>query len=170
MFQRNRIPILIYTALMALVVAACTGAGNTDTTADEHEEDEHTAFTFGSPGHADDADRTIEVSANDDLTFGPTEIEVSAGETITFVITNTGQVPHDFHLGDEAAMDDHEEEMVEMMESGDMTMHDEVNAVLLQPGETKELTWNFTESGAFLIGCHQPGHYAGGMTATIEVG
>ncbi len=56
-----------------------------------------------------------------------------------------------------------------MMESGDMTMHDEDNVVMLQPGETKELTWNFTESGTFLIGCHQPGHYAGGMKATIDV-
>ncbi|TDI55384.1 MAG: copper-binding protein [Acidobacteria bacterium] len=169
MFLRNRIRLFVYTALMALAVAACTAAGNTDPTAVEDEVLGHSVFTFGSPGQANDADRTIEVSANDDLTFSPAEIVVSTGETITFVVSNTGQVVHDFTLGDQTAQDDHEEEMAEMMESGDMTMHDEDNVVVLQPGETKELTWNFTESGTFLIGCHQPGHYAGGMKATIDV-
>ena len=96
---------------MALAVVACTTAGNTDPTAVEDEVLAHTAFTFGSQGQANDADRTIEVSANDDLTFSPAEIVVSTGETITFVISNTGQVVHDFTLGDQTAQDDHEEEM-----------------------------------------------------------
>jgi uncharacterized cupredoxin-like copper-binding protein len=52
--------------------------------------------------------------------------------------------------------------------SGDM-MHDESNAFVLEPGETKEMTWHFTQSGEVLFGCHQPGHYAAGMKGTITV-
>lgn len=92
---------------------------------------------------------------------------VSAGETITFRVTNVGNLAPDFTLGDEAAQAEHEAEMAEM-ESGEM-MHDEPNVLSLPPGETHELTWHFTEPGTVLIGCHEIGHYAGGMIATITV-
>lgn len=68
--------------------------------------------------------------------------------------------------GDEAMQQEHEEEMLEM--SG-MSMLEEPNAVVLAPGDTKDLTWTFTEPGTVLIGCHQPGHYSAGMTGTITV-
>ncbi|MEE8406601.1 MAG: hypothetical protein V3S32_05580, partial [Acidimicrobiia bacterium] len=42
-------------------------------------------FSFGSPADASDADRVIEVDANDNFTFGPADLVVSEGETITFV-------------------------------------------------------------------------------------
>lgn len=51
-----------------------------------------------------------------------------------------------------------------------MTMTGEPNAVVLDPGETKEVTWKFTVAGTFLIGCHQPGHYDAGMVGSITVG
>ena len=133
------------------------------------EDDGHTEFAFGEPADAADADRTIEVDANDDLTYDPPSIEIQAGETITFVITNTGQAVHEFTLGDEALQDEHEEEMAEMMEEGEMTMEDEPNALSLDPGETGELTWHFTSSGELLYGCHEPGHYAGGMVGDITI-
>jgi uncharacterized cupredoxin-like copper-binding protein len=44
------------------------------------------------------------------------------------------------------------------------------NAVKVGPGETAELTWRFDETGTLLYGCHEPGHYEGGMVGTIEVG
>lgn len=72
---------------------------------------------------------------------------------------------HDFTLGDEATQEEHEEEMAEM---GGMAQ-DQANAVTVAAGETKELTWTFTKSGSVLIGCHQPGHYDGGMKGQITV-
>ena len=54
-------------------------------------------------------------------------------------------------------------------ELADMAMADEPNAFMIEPGETKELTWHFTEGGEVLIGCHVPGHYAAGMKAEISV-
>jgi uncharacterized cupredoxin-like copper-binding protein len=137
--------------------------------ADAHADDHDEGFTFGMPGNAADAARVIEVDANDDFTFGPEQISVSAGETITFVVTNTGVIPHDFTLGDLATQDAHAKEMAEMMATGEMDHHDDPNAVILEAGETKELTWTFTEAGGFYFGCHQPGHYAAGMVGTLGV-
>ena len=39
----------------------------------------------------------------------------------------------------------------------------------VEPGESALLTWRFTESGEVLFGCHEPGHYEGGMVGTIEI-
>lgn len=178
--RKTRSLVLLFAAF-AIALAAC--GGTVTATADEVVEDhveadvghdeaeaEHDAeeFTFGSPADASDADRVIEVDANDDFTFGPEEIMVSAGETITFVVTNTGKIPHDFTLGDLATQDEHEAEMAEMMADVEMA-HDDANAVVIAPGETKELTWHFSESGSFLTGCHQPGHYAAGMVGAVNV-
>lgn len=137
----------------------------TDDTMDMDEHDEG-AFAFGEPAEAGDADRTIEIEARDDLTFAPSSVEVAAGETVTFVVTNVGAAVHEFTLGDEHTQDEHEAEMQEM---GGGMMHDEPNAVSLAAGETKELTWHFTDGGDVLFGCHQPGHYAGGMVGTVTV-
>jgi uncharacterized cupredoxin-like copper-binding protein len=48
-------------------------------------------------------------------------------------------------------------------------VHDEPNAVSLEAGESKEITWYFADEGTTLIGCHEPGHYDGGMKGTITV-
>lgn len=161
-------------ALAAIVVAACGGstASSTTTTAAAATTtvttmaDAHDEFSFGEPADASEADRVIEVTAADDFTFDPATVTVKAGDTITFRIVNNGAIPHDFTLGDQETQDEHEAEMAEM---AGMEMHDEANAVALAPGETKELTWHFTEPGAVLIGCHQPGHYSAGMTGAITV-
>ena len=42
-------------------------------------------------------------------------------------------------------------------------------SVLVAPGESAEITYTFDETGDVLLGCHQPGHYDGGMVATITV-
>lgn len=42
--------------------------------------------------------------------------------------------------------------------------------VSVESGENASLTWRFTESGEVLYGCHEPGHYEGGMVGTIGVG
>ena len=39
----------------------------------------------------------------------------------------------------------------------------------LAPGETKELTWRFSEAGEVLFACHVDGHYDGGMVGTVSV-
>ena len=157
----------ILTAL-ALVLAACGGsAAAADPLVEQHAEDQQEEdFNFGQPANAADADRVIEIDANDTLTFDASEITVAAGETITFRITNTGNIAHDFTLGDQETQAEHE---AEMMDNGETMTHDDPNTVVLAAGETKELTWRFSEAGTVLIGCHQPGHYAAGMAGAVTI-
>lgn len=122
--------------------------------------------SFGEPGDPAAADREIEVLTLDSFEFDPSSIEVDKGETITFVITNDGNIRHEFLLGGDSQQREHEAEM-QGMQGGMMT--DEPYAVWVEPGETKELTWTFTEAGEVLYGCHEPGHYDAGMVGTITV-
>jgi uncharacterized cupredoxin-like copper-binding protein len=173
--------LLIAVLVIGLVTAACssaetvTTAAETETTMDpdmemhEEEDGDHAeAYEFGIPMEASDADRVIEITAGDDFTFGPSSVTVAEGETVTFRVTNVGVIPHDFTLGDVHLQDEHEAEMAEMADS-DMAMHDEANVFVLEPGETKEMTWQMTSAGEILFGCHQPGHYAAGMVGTIDI-
>jgi uncharacterized cupredoxin-like copper-binding protein len=170
---------ILITGLLGLGVAACGAsepAGDSappSTVADDHSEEEveddhaeeETDFWFGAPADPADADRIIEIEAKDDFTFDPAEISVAVGETVTFRVANTGNLPHDFTIGDEAVQDEHEEEM----RGGEMHGGDDPNAVFLEAGETKDLTFTFTEAGTLIVGCHVPGHYVAGMRGSLTV-
>ena len=124
------------------------------------------AACAGSEGaeSADDV-RTIAVSTTDELRFEPDAFSVAAGETVRFEVTNEGQSAHEFLIGDQAAQADFAAEMA------DGGMHHETDAgVSLDPGQTDSFEYTFdAEAGELLAGCHEPGHYDGGMVATITV-
>jgi len=110
-------------------------------------------------------DRTVEVVARD-IEFSTPEIVVRPGETIRFVIRNEGVMAHDFTIGDQATQESHREEMMSMMSSGNGMMghmHSSENAVLIEPGETREIVWTFAGGEELLFGCNVPGHYEAGM-------
>ncbi len=162
-------------ATIALILAGCsTGSSPSEAAAsagasmDMASMDEHgEAFDFGEPADASEADRTVDVIASDELAFDPEVVEAQVGETITFRVENTGRIVHEFVLGDEHLQDEHQQEMAEM--SPGMGMHDEPNAISVEAGETKEITWTFTTAGDVLYGCHEPGHYDAGMVGVIHV-
>jgi uncharacterized cupredoxin-like copper-binding protein len=111
--------------------------------------------------------RTIGLSANDQLRFTPDSINVHAGETVAFKIANTGTAGHEFVIGDVAAQDQHEQEMAK---GGHMDMaHAGLASVEIPAGKTKTLVYTFAKPGTLLYGCHIAGHYAGGMQGTITV-
>lgn len=107
----------------------------------------------------------IEVSLGDDLRMDPSVMSVAVGVPVTFVVTNTGSVDHEFFLGSEESQAEHEKEMAGM---GGMS-HDEPMGIGLKPGVTKELTVTFDQVGTLVAGCHVNGHYLAGMKATINV-
>lgn len=118
------------------------------------------------PGSGTEDDpRIIEIAALDTPAYEPTTIEVAEGETITFVVTNPGDVDHEFVVGDEQAQRMAEEEMTEGMHGHTATMA----ALTIAPGETEEATVTFEEVGTLRYACHIEGHYRGGMVGTIEV-
>ncbi len=121
-------------------------------------------FSFGQP--ASSSGRIVEIEARDDFSFDPATVEVTAGEVVTFSVTNVGKLDHEFTLGDEAVQDEHEAEMVEM---GDMEMDDEPNAISVAPGETAELSWEFASAGTVLFACHTAGHWDAGMRGEIAI-
>ena len=146
-------------ASIAVLVAACAGGGSTPgpTAAPS---------LAAAPTAVATAPATrIEVKLTDALRIEPASMTVPAGVPVTFVVTNTGAIGHEFVLGDEAAQAEHETEMGGSMGMGE----DEEMAIGLDPGQTKELTVTFPAAASLLAGCHVAGHYAGGMKATVEV-
>jgi uncharacterized cupredoxin-like copper-binding protein len=125
-------------------------------------------LSFGEPGAAAKADRTVTVTMND-MSFEPSSLRVAAGETIRFAIVNKSMVDHDFTIGDESTQKEHRAEMAEMAKNSTMEHHRDPNAVLVKAGETKELIWKFTRIGAFEFDCDIPGHYEAGMKGLIAV-
>ena len=152
--------------LVILVLGAC--ADHSEHTAgggkESPGESETQGEVPGAPAPASAADREIVVTASDPMDFDPSTIQVSAGEVVNFVVKNEGQTDHEFVLGDEAYQAEHEKEM-----EGNHHMSAMENAVTVSPGQTKELSWEFTQSGSLEFGCHVPGHYESGMFGTIEV-
>lgn len=138
-------------AVALFLASACTSGGATDPPP-----------TTGSP--AAGATSTIEVTMTDDLRYEPAEFRVNAGETVRFVVHNAGQAVHEFYVGDEEAQQHHEEEMRE----GGMS-HGEAHGVSVEPGATETLEYTFAEAGELLVGCHEPGHYDGGMVARVVI-
>lgn len=171
----------ILTTFMITALVVASGCGDDDetslsatTTADddgmameESAEGDHETFAFGEPADAADADRTIEVNMFDDFRYEPPSIDVAVDETVTFRIANSGEIVHEFVIGDEGLQERHEEEMEEM--EGDTMMADEPNGVAVEPGGTKSLTFRFAQQGQLQYACHQPGHYDAGMFAPLTV-
>ena len=120
---------------------------------------------FGQPGEPTSVDRTVDVRLMDSLAFDPSSIHAETGETIRFRVTNTGEVDHEFVLGDEATQEEHAAQM-----GSDGSMHmDESNLLTVEPGATGSIVWRFTQPGTVLYGCHTYGHYGAGMVGTIMV-
>lgn len=119
----------------------------------------------GGASPTDQGPRTVHVQMTDDLRFEPAQFTVRAGETVRFEVTNAGAIVHEFLIGDEPAQEGFEMEM-----SGSSAMPHATNAgVSVEPGGTETFEYTFGEAGQLLAGCHEPGHYAGGMVATIIV-
>ncbi len=125
-----------------------------------------TALAACSATSGGDADpRTIEVAMTDDLRYDPDELIVRAGETVRFLVRNEGTMVHEFLIGTPEDQVGFEEEMAEG-HGGD---HEDEVGVSVDPGDMAEFTYTFGAEGEILVGCHQPGHYAGGMVANLTV-
>lgn len=137
-------------ATAALLVSGCSAAA--------------TPAPSTAPGSGVPSTR-IEVKLSDALKIEPATFAVKAGVPVTFVVTNTGALEHEFFVGDEKAQADHEKEMAG---TGAMVM-DEPMGIGVKPGQTKEMTITLKDVGTIFAGCHVPGHYPAGMKATVTV-
>lgn len=94
--------------------------------------------------------------------FEPHVFEFEAGEEVSFVIHNADPIDHEFILGDHWVQSRHER--------GDHAKHDAIPGEVSVPaGATATTTYEFTEPGNLIIGCHLPAHYDYGMKAPVTV-
>ena len=109
----------------------------------------------------------IEITMRDSV-FEPKKVTVKRGEEVTFRFVNRGSLEHEAFIGEASEQKAHERAMGE---DGEMSGHhmDDDTSVSVKPGKSATLTHTFTERGQTLIGCHVPGHYAGGMRVKVTV-
>lgn len=151
----------------------------------------HNTAAIGEPAKATAKTRTVQVNMGDNF-YEPETIQVKAGETVRFVIKNSGEFLHEFNIGTAAMHAAHQKEMAMMVEHGMLTptgmnkemtnmdhskmpgmsghsmKHDDPNSVLIEPGQTKELTWKFSKDTALEFACNMPGHYESGMVGKVN--
>jgi len=156
----------IHSAAVALLLAAMASGpalasgnhagGHTHGTTDK---------AYGTPGAAANVGRTITVDMTDNMRFAPSSIRVKTGETVRFVVKNSGQVRHEFSLGTQRELAEH---AAAMKKFPDME-HDEPNMVSLPPGGQGEVIWQFSKAGKVDFACLQPGHFEAGMKGQVSV-
>ena len=106
-----------------------------------------------------DNPRVVWMNMDDTLKFMPDSVSVSKGETIRFVLTNSGTAVHEFQVG-----------------PADMVAADNVDGVLniekdeLDEGSTHAVDYTFDGTGPYAYACHEPGHYEAGMKGEIVFG
>lgn len=102
--------------------------------------------------------RVVWLNTDDSLSFMPESIKVTRGESIRFVVTNSGSIVHEFQVG-----------------PADKVAADAVDGVVvveqdeLDVGSTHAIDYTFEGSGPYGFACHEPGHYEAGMKGTIEL-
>jgi len=120
---------------------------------------------FGRTGDAKKATRTVRVDMSDRMRFTPDAIEVREGDTVRFVVRNSGKTMHEMVIGTIKELKDH----AEVMKKHPGMEHDEPFMAHVPPGKTEEIVWQFTRPGEFHYGCLIPGHFEAGMVGRIKV-
>lgn len=148
----------IFSALLAAALSAMAGSALADG-------GHHGSDVIGQPGKAGDVRRTVAVDMNDAMRFTPANIQASQGETIRFVVKNSGKIKHEFVLGTDKELKEH----YELMKKFPTMEHADENMVSVEPGKTGEVIWKFTTAGKISFACLQPGHYEAGMKGLVSV-
>ena len=148
---------------LLLAASGLVHASGAHTTGHGHGAEE---AAIGKPGIAAKAQRTIAVEMSDDMRFTPSHIRVKQDETVRFLIKNKGQVPHEWTLGTQKDLLEHQEAMKKFPEME----HDEPGKVTLAPGKQSEVIWQFTQPGTVDFACLLPGHFEAGMKGAVKVG
>jgi uncharacterized cupredoxin-like copper-binding protein len=120
---------------------------------------------FGREGDPKKATRTINVGMSDKMRFTPAEITVKRGDTVRFVVKNTGKVMHEMVIGNMKELKEH----AEMMRKHPDMEHDEPYMAHVKPGKSEHMVWQFTQPGEFYYGCLVPGHFEAGMVGKVMV-
>ena len=142
---------------------------------------------IGEKGKLSEVNRTVEIKMYDNY-FEPNEIKIKKGETIKFIVSNYGELVHEFNIATKEMHIKHQPEMMKMVENQilladkidkkkmkemakkDHSMaHSHSNSVLLEPNEIGKIIWKFSTNTNLEAACNVPGHYEIGMVADIKI-
>jgi uncharacterized cupredoxin-like copper-binding protein len=155
--MQHRSRVFVATLTLSLFSMASWGAGS-------HAGAHHDS-AIGEPGKRSRVSRSVHIDMSDTMRFSPASVDAKQGETIRFVVKNSGRVKHEFVLGTAKELEAHNEVM---KKHPDME-HAEPNMVALAPGKKGEVIWRFTQSGRVDFACLQPGHFNAGMKGGVNV-
>ena len=147
------------------LLACATATFATGNHAGGHAHGPDKASAIGEAGVAANVTRTVEVDMSDAMRFTPAAVQAKQGETIRFVVKNSGQLPHEFVLGTEKDLKAH----YEVMKKSPHMEHADDNMLTVAPGQSAELLWRFTQAGTVDFACLHPGHYDAGMKGRVAV-
>ena len=120
---------------------------------------------WGREGDPAKATRTIIVEMADTMRYTPSEVRVKRGDTVKFVVGNSGKTMHEMVIGTETELKAH----AELMKKHPGMEHDAPYMAHVSPGRKETITWTFDKAGTFMYGCLIPGHWEAGMKGTIVV-
>ena len=142
---------------------------------------------IGEKGKLSEVSRTIEIKMYDNY-YEPSKIIINKGETIKFIVHNYGELVHEFNIATKEMHIKHQPEMMKMVENEilladridkkkmkemakkDHSMgHSHSNSVLLEPNQSAELIWKFSNNANLEAACNVPGHYEVGMVAGLKI-
>src|SRR5262245_25507635 len=94
--------------------------------------------------------------------FDPSAVTVPVGRPVTFVITNTDPIDHEWIVGDAALHERHR--------TGTEPVHDARPTEITIPAlSQRRTTVTFPPTGPLQYICHLPGHEAYGMVGTVTI-
>lgn len=160
--RQTRIATRQFLVLAALTLSGAAFAGGNHPGGHHHDDEES---AIGKPGVVAKINRTINVEMSDAMRYTPSDIQVKQGETVRFIVKNTGQVKHEMSLGTQKELLEH----LELMKKFPDMEHDEPSKLSLAPGKQGEIIWQFTKAGTVNFACLMPGHYEAGMRGAIKV-
>ena len=155
-------------AVVAVLVAAAGGAFAHGDAAHQPKPSATAApaeTSFGRTGDPKRVTRTVSIDMSDRMRFNPSELTVRQGETVRFVVRNSGKVMHEMVFGTRTDLAEH----AELMKKYPNMEHEEDYMVHVAPGKTGEIVWQFTRAGEFHFGCLVPGHFEAGMVGRVRV-
>lgn len=145
--MKPRFLVAILLSMLSIALAACGGTTTSSSSS--------TTPTSSGP-------TTVQATLSD-FKIQPSLTTFKVGVVYHFVVTNTGQVVHEFMAGPISAAHASEEERdaAKLFEVADVA-----------PGQTKTLDYTFTQpaaAGTLEFSCHVPGHYEQGMRLDFTV-
>ena len=150
----------IATWALGLLLMSATNAYSHE----EHKGHEHHTQSIGVPGDYTKVTRTIDIDMAE-MKFTPAKVAIKVGDTIHFVVHNSGQLKHEFVLGSASDLKAHYERMLKFPEME----HSDPNMVSLNPDQKGDVIWKFTKVGRVYYGCLQPGHFDARMKGVVVV-